>query len=498
MRRENIWQLAKSDYLKLLPILGLAFYISFIPHQNYPYPVHIDEWLHMAFTKAMLGAGDATFRNPFTGGVLALSSNLEAGFHVFWGVFQSISGISWLTIFRYFPSVVFMMTVLSVYVLARREGFGWEAAFVTCLIPTTPGILGPAFLVPVTLGLLFIPLSLFLAFNFRSIWSYLAIFIFTSFLLSIHAPTAAGSVIILIPYILLNLKGDFKHSLGIVLAVAIPFLASLPWIFDTVLPKAQALLSPQPLPAAVDIPMIIEDYGYLPIALALLGTFLLAIRGEKKNYSLILGLLALLVMLATFFTFHYGVPIVYERGLMYMMLMLSIIAGAGLMGVRTIALPAKLTDGTKSLVVRMVGSILCLVLIGVTLATTIPNHQNEDYYHMIDQQDYEAFTWVRDNVSDDYAKAILDPWKATAFTAITQKRLYTRIHAVPHSIDFKAYDFLEDGSMDTAFLRENGISVIYTRVYDWEQSSTFEYSSDNPDLVEVRRNVYLLKEAGSQ
>jgi len=475
MSRQNAWRLAKSDYLKLLPILGLAFYIAFIPHSNYPYPVHIDEWVHLAFSKAVLRAGST--------GVAPI---MEASFHLFWGVFQSISGISWLTIFRYFPGIVFIITVLSVYILARREGFGWEAALFTCLIVTTVGILGPAFMVPVAMGLLFIPLSLFLAFNFRTGWSYLVLFMFTCFLLAIHAPTAIGLVIILIPYILLNLKGSFKHSLGVTLAIAVPFLAPFPWIFSKLLSTAALLFSPQPIPIYVDLPRIIQTYGYLPIVFGLLGTFLLAVRGGKKNYGLVFGLLALLVMLVTFYTFHYGLEIVYERGLLYMMLMLGIIAGAGLMGVRTIRLPYKTIAGIKSFLAKNVGNILCLILIGVTLAMCIPDRQDTPYYHMIDRKDYQAFVWIRDNVDESYKKAILDPWKATAFTAITQKSIYTRIHTYPEPTDIEAYKFLEDGCTDTAFLKGNGISVIYTQ---WEVN--------NPNLTEVRKNVYLLKEGSS-
>jgi len=488
MNWQNIWQLAKADYWKLLPILGLAFYIAFIPHQNYPYPVHIDEWCHLAYSKAMLGAGSTTFIDPFFGQpTVGLSSNLEAGFHLFWGVFQGISGISWLTIFRYFPGVIFMLTVLSVYVMAKREGFGWEAALFTCLILTTVGIMGPAFMVPVAMGLLFIPLSLFLAFNFRTGWSYLVLFIFTCFLVSIHAPTAIGLVIILIPYILLNLKGNFKHSLGLILAIAIPFLAPFPWIFKMLLPTARSLFSPQPVPTWIELPRVMQDYGYIPIGFCLLGTFLLVIRGGKKNYSLISGLLALLMMLVAAFTFHYGLHIMYTRGLMYMMLMLSIIAGAGLMGVRTIRLPSKLIARLKPVLAGNVGNILCLVLIGVTLAVCIPDRQETPYYRMIDEEDYQAFVWIRDNVDENYEKAILDPWKATAFTAITQKNIYTRIHAYPKPSDEEAYEFLRTGCTDTAFLRENGISIVYT-----------QQECNNPDLKKVIKNVYLLEEAGTK
>ena len=474
MTLPKVHRIPKTDYLILMPIMALAFYLAFIPHHNYPYPVHIDEWVHLVRSKMLMGAGSITFPGSFI---------LEAGFHLFWGVFQTISGISWMDIFRYFPGIIFIITVLSVYILAQRQGFGWEAALFTCLIPTTVAILGPAFLVPMTMGLPFIPLSLFLAFNFRTVWSYLALFIFTCFLLTIHAPTAVGLVIVLFPYILLNLKGSFKHSLGLILALTIPLLVPFPWIFQMLLPTAKSLLSLQPFPTYIDLPQVIQTYGYLPVLFCLLGTFLLAIRGGNRSYGLIFGLLALLVMLVFYYTLHYGLEIMYFRGLTYAMLLMSIIAGAGLMGVRKLRLPVRLNAWLKApFITQNVGNILCLALIALTLVIVIPARQNTLYYHMIDREDYEAFVWVKDNVDENYKKAILDPWKATAFTAISEKNVYTRIHKAPGSRDKKARTFLKDGCTDTAFLIQNGISIVYTR-----------QSCDNPELVEVRKNIYLLK-----
>lgn len=343
----------KSDYLALLPIVALAFYIARIPHLGYPYPVHIDEWLHLANAEAVQAAGSSAYLDPFTGNhMVGIGSNLEIGFLIFWGAFQSISGIEWFTIFQWFPAVVFIITVLCVYALGQREGYGWEAAFFTSLIPTTVGILGPGFLVPVAFALPVIPLSLFLVLNYGSWWSYLLLFIFTSFLLALHAATAVGLVIILVPCILLNFPSDFKRSIGIALALAVPFLALFPWIFRMLLPTARELLTPQQASPFVDLPVIISKYGYLAIALSLAGCFLLAMKGGKKNYSLVLSLLALLLMLVTFFTFHHGVEIMYERGLLYLMLMLSIISGSGLAAVRRIRLPAKLAEKLPSLLAR--------------------------------------------------------------------------------------------------------------------------------------------------
>lgn len=487
-------KILSSHYPVLVVILGLAFYIAFIPHRGYPYPLHVDEWVHLARAEAILQSGSIVSSDPFLGGEMGLGSNLEASFQLFWGVFQAISGISWLTIFRYFPAAIFIITVLSVYVMARREGFGLEAAFFTLLMPTTVGILGPAFLVPVSLGLLFTPLILFLALNFRTVRSYSLIFLFTCFLLAIHAPSAIYPIIVLTPYILLNLKGNFKHSLGLALALILPFLIIFPWIFALLLPTAKSLLTPQPVTEFVQLPRVVQLYGYLPVLLSLLGTFLLGIRGGRKNYGLALGLLALLLMLVTFFSLHYGVPIVYERGLMYMMLMVGIVAGAGLMGIKDLKLPVKFGKWLKApAITQYAGNFLCLAIAGIILAVAIPQRLATPYYRMIDEQDYQAFIWIKNNVSQDYHKAILDPWKATAFTAITGKHIYTRIHTAPLDEDNRAYDFLKGGSTDTSFLERNGISVVYTRVYEGAQNRNTEFSSSNPDLVQVAKNIYVLK-----
>jgi hypothetical protein len=133
-------------------------------------------------------------------------------------------------------------------------------------------------------------------------------------------------------------------------------------------------------------------------------------------------------------------------------------------------------------ITKNAGYILCLIIIGVTLLIGIPVRQQLPYYHMIYTEDYEAFMWIKENVSSDFERAILDPWKGTAFTAITGKYVYTRISDTAKPSDTEAYLYLQGGCEDSTFLREEGISIVYT---------TSEVR--NPDLVEVRENVYLLK-----
>lgn len=106
--------------------------------------------------------------------------------------------------------------------------------------------------------------------------------------------------------------------------------------------------------------------------------------------------------------------------------------------------------------------------------------------------------WIKDNIGESYDRAILDPWKATVFTAITGKYVSTRIHVRPFGIDMEAYAFLKDGSTNTTFLRENGISVLYPRVYEGKQPKNISYGSNNTDLLEVARNVYVPREVVNQ
>jgi len=480
--------LVKSDYLKLVPILALAFYLAFIPHQTYPYPVHVDEWLHTAWSTELINNGGTEgLTSPFTGGGPNWNQRVEIGFHLFWGVFQQITGISWLVIVRYFPAIIFMLTVVSVYVLGRREGFGWESALFACLVPTAVGILGPGFLVPVAMGMLFIALALFVAFNFRGWQSYAILFIFIWFLVLMHSATAVSLVIILVPFILLSIKQDFKHALGITMILAIPFLFFLAWMPRLILTRIGLLFTPQSLPQYVDLPMNFETYGYLPTILFAVGIFSLIRNGGSKNYGLAFGSLALLAMVVIFVKFQYGMSLVYLRGFVHLQLMMGIVAGSGLFWLRRIKLPNTLAARLKpAFIGGNFGNILGLVVIGLTLATVIPIRQNIPYYHMIDKQDYEAFVWIAENVGENYDKAILDPWKATAFTAITGRKVYSKILMAPKRKDREAYEFLRNGCSDTAFLRENNISIVYSR-----------QGCKNPDLVEVRRYVYLLEVTAS-
>ena len=465
----------------LLLICILAFYMAFIPHIGYAYPLHVDEWMHMTYSETIAESGSIIFPDPFTGqGEVELGSNLWVGFHIFWDMFQQVSGTPWIPLFRYFPSIIFMFTVLSVYILANREGYGLEAAFFTCLIPTTGGLLGPAFMVPMALGLLFIPLSLFLVFNIKDWACYLLIFLFTCFLLLSHATTAIILCIVLLPYALISIKDDAGHSIGIIMALLIPFILPFPWIFNLLMQNAGQFLAPQYLSPYIEIPALLGKYGFLPIAVSFIGTIVLVVRGGRNSLGLILGMALLIIVMLVFIKFHYGLSGVYDRGLTTMLLILSILAGAGLCWLRKLKLPADFLNIHNSNIFNYARNIACILLLTIILVIAVPTHLNAVFYHMIDDEDYRAFTWIEDNIGAKYTSAVIDPWKATAFVAITGKKVASRIWIKPEPVDDAVNKFLKSGCQDLTFLKDNRVSFIYSQL-----------QCDNRDLIEARDRVFV-------
>ncbi|MCP4648440.1 MAG: hypothetical protein GY852_12040, partial [bacterium] len=309
---------------------------------------------------------------PFdTAGVHPESENTEVGAELICGLFQSVSGLSWMTFFRYFPCFVFSLIVLSAYILGKRKGFGLEAALMTCFIPTAVGILGPAFLVPVALGLPFILLSIYVAFNFRSIWSYATLFLFVALLLIVHPPTAVGLVTLLVFYVLFEMKKNVRWGMGLAVALSFLFLLGLcklgyqvfkrEWQFGGEIGDYWVL------------PNIFTDYGYIPTALCLIGVIVLFGRGKREDYGLVFGFILLLLLLVIYFKFHIGMGIMYNRGLLYLMLVMGIFAGCGLAAIKQLSLPDTAVSGARGRFLRKnAGVFLCLGLIILALALAIP------------------------------------------------------------------------------------------------------------------------------
>lgn len=440
-----------KDKHVLILILLLAAFLVHIPHRGYDYPVHRDEWDRMSLSKAVIKAEGARFVGPFLGEEV-LEDHLEIGFIVWLAVLKLLTQLSWFSIFRYFPIFIAVFLVLSTYIFAKKWGYGLEAAFFVSLIPTTVSILGPGFLVPVSLGMGFIMLSLFLATNAMDSSYDICLFLTVLFLLYVHPPSALALFIILVPYIIL------ERNWGVLIPIFSACVISLPHFATYLLERGAGSLIFTTYVPLVDV---YKEFGYLPTVLFVIGVFLLFSKDGKDRF-LVFGVILLLFINLLFRRFDWTLFLMPERNYLYLMLLMSIIGGVSLF---------KISDRR----------LLILLIIFLALFS-IRSHLDTPYYRIIGEQEYSDFVWIRENT--EQTKAVLDPWKAIAFVPVAEKNVYSTISLGPYepavARNREIIAFLRDDCSNTSFLIENNISIVY-----------FPTGCSNIDLVEVRKGVYL-------
>ena len=440
----------KKELILLLIVLLISAYFAYMPHANYSLPLHRDEWDRITLANALLRYGSTEFPDPFIGeGVI--SNYPEIGFVIFIPIFK-LMGIEWWPLFRYFPIFISVFLTLTTYILARRMGYGIEAAFFVALIPTTVRYLGPAFLVPVSLALPFIILTLYSAF-FLKRGKYIIVFLISVFLLYEHPPSAIATFIALFFFILV--ERDLKMLITILLAS----LTAIPQFLAYIECKGTEGL----VFTAVGIfKGVFIEFGYISTIIFVLG-FYLAMRDWKKHEVIITFTVVTLLSLIVLYRFFKYIPLIFpERVLLYTLLFMSILAGKGLNWIKS-----------KSWIVALIISLVIFVL-------SYQSHANTPYYHIINEEEFEDFMWIRDNLD---GKAILDPWKAIAFTAVAEKPVYVTISLGPCEKTVKrireTVKFFRENCSDTEFLIRNNISIVY-----------YGGSVDNPNLIKVRDKIY--------
>ncbi|RLI95763.1 MAG: hypothetical protein DRO99_05390 [Candidatus Aenigmatarchaeota archaeon] len=480
------------QHIALIAILVFAFHINHHPHANYDYPVHVDEWTILTQAKQVHRYQNYMTPDPYIRGETS-TNGLEIGLVTWLVGIRHVTGLDWLFIFKWFPALVAAILAFFTYIFARRWGYGLEAALFVALIPTNVRILGPGFLVAVSLGITFIPLSLFLASRFRGWKLWIPLFIISSFLLTEHPPTALALFIVLLSHGLMSLKKDRQLMTHILYSIVAASLFSVPYF-------ASILLSTPPLAGGggflefgTSIPLSEIPYFFssVAIAFAALGIYLLS---QKGRYGLIIPTGIFLVLIFLFRHLDYTLLIMPTRGYMYVMLLLSIMAGYGLYWFRSVRvsrplrIPLLMHDRLGGIARKAPKAIYMVFLVAV-LAIGLSHFYQWPYYHIITDSNYNDFVFIKENTPGD-AIVLMDPWKANAFPSIGERYIYGRIPPGPSSFFGKrnanAGAFFAGKCANTRFLEGNNITVVYSPV-----------KCENEDLDNPRGMIYLYSGSGS-
>ena len=228
MSVDRIFERAKKikhkEAICLIPILIIACLLTFYPHLEYSYLLHVDEWFHVSQAKQVVIGSDV---NWYGGGQFHLG--MERAWHTMLASVYFLFKPS-VTQWIYLPTILHILSIISVYYFVYKLYTKIEAiisSLLLALILSNVTIGGPVFLVPINLGLIFIPLALIFAFRLTKIktaYNYLILFIITTFLLYAHPPTAIALLAILVFYFLLNVsskKDDRKQNAKILFVTSI-------------------------------------------------------------------------------------------------------------------------------------------------------------------------------------------------------------------------------------------------------------------------------------
>lgn len=471
----------------LVAIIALAFYMALYPRLDYPYPLHVDEWMHLGYTTQILNTGQLNFPHPFQAGQWEVGGHPETGYYLWFGTSLLATGSPWMVLARLMPALVLGIIAFVAYAWGRKRGFGLEAAFFATFIHTTIRFLGPAFLVPVTLGLVFFPLCLILLEKMEKDWRPLPLIVISlASLFLTHGTTAVAVGFVLVIYLLFYLilsKSPRRQTLpSLTCLLLIPFsgLVIFLWNQAFVMREIQNIINAGkiPLPA---IPIPLPQLGYIMVALAVIGFGFLIARGGWRNYALLVPTVILLFFVQFYRQwFDIGPDILYERGWLYVMLLMAFIAGYGLSQIRQLSLTFFKRWRWGALPVYVA---LALVVV-FSLVQRMDGYDKEDYYHVISVTNYHDFKWIGEELPQD-SILLLNPYVGWSFVPISGGQYVYTAKAYPWGVEeaMEISGFLRMGATDTDYIRERNVNVLYS-----------PFPLKNPDLVEVRDGVYILRE----
>ena len=228
----------------------------------------------------------------------------------------------------------------------------------------------------------------------------------------------------------------------------------------------------------------LAKFGYIPFVLFLVGVLLLTLKGSWKSYGLVFSAVIVVALPTLYSHFRFGDQVLADRSWLLLMTMMALIGGYGIAGLR--ALVGQI-PGRSLQWVAPVGYAGVVALVVGALAVAVRHHQNEFYYHLVDDLRYSDFAWIRAYVGDTHPKAIVHPATGLAFAPITGKYVYTNASAPlrdhPGNIS-DAFRILNGGVANTDDLYNRLIQIVYE-----------PRGVENPDLIKARHGVYLYEDS---
>jgi hypothetical protein len=462
----------------LVALLAFSFLLVYNVHYAYPYkyydpnllgfvgtkvepysfPIHADEWEHLAQAIYLIENGKLTTINPYMKNAGHIP--MEPGFHAFVAQFFTLTGTDPITGFQYLPAVFAAISVLAImlfsWTLLSNFYIGILSSLFFLAIRNNNDLTGIWFLLPLTFSI-FLVYMFFYSF-FKSYRLLAAFFYFASIFIY---PLVTIIVTLLLAIYLASKRRLSLHYLFFP-AAAILGIAVFFWDDFARIQRFLIFTASWADKYYLDYSLI-SIYGTMALLLAFIGIFFVF---RKKIDKSLLALPAIcLVLVASQYAFGFTVFMPYQRALYYLMLGLVPLSAIG-----TFFIFKEVYDFVEKSSKPL--SIITIILFSLTLFAGLfysyyaIGSEKHLIVHFVSQDDVAALKWLKAN----YGKGntiMADIFVAYAVYPVSQNQItavpFSNLGAGDVNSMEKFYNEADCKQKESALLQQN-IKIVYSKI----------------------------------
>lgn len=382
-----------------------------VKNYYYPYPLHADEFTHLASAEYIMNEGSIPHINPYVQS--EKNTDIEAGFHSFIASIFTITGLNPVMFYQLLPAIFIVITMLSlfllVFVLTDNYWIALLSALFISIVKSNINLTGLWFMIPLTFSLFLIFMSLAAYFSKGKI-RYLSILFFLAAVFSypLAAIIIAASVIINECIILVKEKHHpllKKKYLPYYLISIVLILAIIVFIFKGDLSRFPLIFKYGWTVNFEQTYMPWQMIGWPLFIATMIGIVFSIIKKINRIFLILLLFLLIPMLMYSFLGFTIAVP--YQRAFMLFTFMLAPLAAIAVCYVSEYSARAIIkifrADGKKSFIVANV--ILAIITLSLISASMFNYYKIDDkrfrLVHYLNDDNYDALLWIRSHYSQN-------------------------------------------------------------------------------------------------
>ncbi|HUR60855.1 MAG TPA: hypothetical protein VM286_00630 [Candidatus Thermoplasmatota archaeon] len=389
-----------------------------LTNHDVPYPVHVDEFYHLAQQASLERSGHVSYPAPYTGeetGTEFFSVQgfrTERGFELAMVQVHQLTGLSLAAQFRFLPAVQSAVTALTLYALLWPAAGSIAAVVLVAAIPTSVRFLGPAFLVPSAFGLPWILASVKVALDVQGTRRLggLALVQTGAFFMHLVVGTLSLGAAVLATVVR---PGKWTDRAALLLACVLPLLWMGPIVWQDAFDAVRRTLN---LPFQ---PAVFTSSGLFFLGLAAAGVALAWLTPAARPVHRALALLGVLLMgaMALSVAIGHNSDATYGRLIPTFFLCMAGMGSLALGWAWRQVQPRIDAAGAFPRVAGAVGALMGAVILALLLQPAVTSRIDEPVYHIVDDVAWEDARIVsRLNMSA--GTFLSDPWQAPLFNAV--------------------------------------------------------------------------------